>query len=656
LYFLPVPSTPEEGASAPGYGGLPSTAQPAAPNEPPFASTPPFAPPVAPSAGVLLTTVPEPVSDPPYYLQLAGLPTSPQSAHSAVAQPGYGSITPSNVSPPPGAPPINATAPANMSPEGAGGNLYLLQLAGAPHTPDGSLSPPGYGGLPSPNTPLGESPVDARLVTPPMTPDMPGAAGATTPSYPSAPSHPVPQEAAPRRDAPPYVQEAGLPSSVPTAVADPPQGGTGYEFRPEVVAAEPPAAAATPGLFDPYAVRRDFPILKERVRGREIVWLDNAATTQKPQAVIDRISYYYEHENSNVHRAAHTLAARATDAYEGAREKVRRFLNAPSSKDIVFVRGATEGINLVAQSWGRRHVEKGDEVVITWLEHHANIVPWQMLCQEKGARLRVAPVDDTGQIILEEYEKLLGPRTRIVAFPQVSNALGTVTPAVQMVEMAHRHGARVLCDGAQAVSHMPVDVQLLDCDFYVLSGHKIFAPTGIGVVYGKSEVLERMPPWQGGGNMIADVTFDKTVYQPPPGRFEAGTGSIADAVGLGAALDYLTGLGLPAVSRYEHDLRVYGEERLRTIPGLHIIGTAPDKAGVISFVLDGVRTEDVGGMLDLEGIAVRSGHHCAQPILRRCGLEATVRASLAPYNTREDLDALVAAVRRIQVGRPRPVS
>ena len=399
-------------------------------------------------------------------------------------------------------------------------------------------------------------------------------------------------------------------------------------------------------------MRRDFPILDERVHGHRLVWLDNAATTQKPRAVIERLSRYYEHENSNVHRGAHTLAARATDAYEGARETVRRFLNAPSGKDIVFVRGATEGINLVAQSWGRRHVGAGDEIVITWLEHHANIVPWQMLCAEKGARLRVAPVDDRGQVILEEYERLLGPRTRIVALPHVSNALGTIVPAGEMVTMAHRHGACVLVDGAQAVSHMPVDVQTLDCDFYVFSGHKVFAPTGIGVVFGKADVLARTPPWQGGGNMIADVTFERTRYQPPPWRFEAGTGSIGDAVALGTALDYLSGLGLPNVDRYEHELRVYGEEALLTVPGLRIIGTAPDKAGVISFVIDGVRTEEVSGALDLEGIAVRSGHHCAQPILRRFGLEATVRASLAPYNTRADLDALVAALHRIQAGRP----
>jgi cysteine desulfurase/selenocysteine lyase len=410
-------------------------------------------------------------------------------------------------------------------------------------------------------------------------------------------------------------------------------------------------AATTPGIFDPQAIKRDFPILRERVNGKPLVWLDNAATTQKPQAVIDRLAYFYEHENSNVHRAAHTLAARATDAYENARGQVRRFLNASSTEECIFVRGATEGINLIAQTWGRRHVGQGDEIVISWLEHHANIVPWQMLCAEKGAKLRIAPVNDRGELILEEYERLLTPRTRLVSVTQVSNALGTVVPVREMIEMAHRAGARVVVDGAQSVAHMPVDVQLLDCDFFVFSGHKIFGPTGIGVVYGKRDVLAAMPPWQGGGNMIADVTFERTVYQAPPNRFEAGTGNIADAVGLGAALEYLSRVGLPNVNRYEHELRVYAESCLTQIPGLRVIGNAHEKAGVISFVLDGVRTEEVGGILDRDGIAVRSGHHCAQPILRRFGHEATVRASLAPYNTRDDVDALVDAVRRLQAGR-----
>jgi len=414
-----------------------------------------------------------------------------------------------------------------------------------------------------------------------------------------------------------------------------------------------PDLQLAPRPFDPHTARRDFPILEERVHGKPLIWLDNAATTQKPKAVIDRLSKFYRHENSNIHRAAHTLAARSTDAYEAARGKVQRFLGAGSAEEIVFVRGATEAINLVAQAWGRRNVGEGDEIVVTWLEHHANIVPWQQLAAEKGARLRVAPVDDDGQIILEEYEKLLGPRTRLVSFTQVSNALGTVTPAAEMTAIAHRHGACVLVDGAQAVSHMPVDVQALGCDFYVFSGHKVFGPTGIGALWGRKEILDATPPWQGGGNMIADVTFEKTVYQPAPARFEAGTGNIADAVGLGAAIDYVQAIGMETIAAYEHSLLDYATRGLLTVPGLSLVGTAREKAGVLSFVLDGFRTEDVGKALDREGIAVRSGHHCAQPILRRFGLESTVRPSLALYNTCEDIDALVAALMRIQAGRDR---
>jgi cysteine desulfurase / selenocysteine lyase len=418
-------------------------------------------------------------------------------------------------------------------------------------------------------------------------------------------------------------------------------------FSPDVV----PDLGLAPRQFDASAIRRDFPILEETVNGHPLVWLDNAATTQKPRAVIERLKYFYEHENSNIHRAAHTLAARATDAYEAARATVARFLNASSPSEIVFVRGATEAINLVAQSWGRRHIGKDDEIVITWLEHHANIVPWQLLAAEKGAKLRVAPVDNNGQILLDEFEKLLGPRTRLVSVTQVSNALGTVTPVAEMVRIAHRHGARVLVDGAQAVSHMPVDVRDLDCDFYAFSGHKVFGPTGIGVLYGKPDAFADSPPWQGGGNMITDVTFEKTTYQQPPGRFEAGTGSIADAVGLGAALDYLLGIGMPNVARHEHDLLGYAAGQLQRVPGLRPIGTARDKAGVFSFVLDGFRTEDVGSYLNQAGIAVRAGHHCAQPALRRFGVESSVRPSLALYNTGDDIDALVAALLELTGGR-----
>lgn len=399
--------------------------------------------------------------------------------------------------------------------------------------------------------------------------------------------------------------------------------------------------------FDVHAVRRDFPILSERVNGYPLAWLDNAATTQKPQAVIDRISEFYRHENSNIHRAAHELAARATDAYEGARNIVTRFLNASSADEVVFVRGSTEAINLVAKSWGKQNLAEGDEIVISWLEHHANIVPWQQLCSETGAVLRVIPVDDSGQVILADYQRLLNPRTKLVSFTHVSNALGTVTPAQEMIAMAHLAGARVLLDGAQSVSHLRVDVQALDCDWLVFSGHKIFGPTGIGVLYGKHELLEATQPWQGGGNMIEDVTFDRTIYQPAPAKFEAGTGNIADAVGLGAALEYLSKIGIENVARYEHELLVYGIHALQSIPGVRLIGTATEKTSVLSFVLAGHSTAEVGNALNQAGIAVRAGHHCAQPILRRFGLESTVRPSLAFYNTYDEIDRLVSVVKHL---------
>lgn len=399
--------------------------------------------------------------------------------------------------------------------------------------------------------------------------------------------------------------------------------------------------------LDVHRIRRDFPILRETVNGRPLIWLDNAATTQKPTSVIERVKQFYEHENSNIHRAAHELAARATDAYEGAREKVRRFLNASSVNEIVFLRGATEAINLVAQSWGRENVGEGDEIVISWLEHHANIVPWQILAQEKGARLKVIPVDGAGQIQLDEFAKLLGPKVKLVAFTQVSNALGTVTPAKQIIDAAHGVGAKVLLDGAQAVSHMAVDVPRLDPDWYVFSGHKVYAPTGIGVLYGKEALLNEMPPWQSGGNMIRDVTFEKTQYQGPPARFEAGTGNIAGAVGLGAALDYVTSIGMDRIVRYEHELVKYALRGLAEIPGLRVIGSAQERAGVLSFVLDGHETGEVGAALNREGIALRSGHHCAQPILRRFGVETTLRPSFAIYNTHAEIDALVSALQRL---------
>jgi cysteine desulfurase / selenocysteine lyase len=584
---------------------------------------------------------------PPSVGPIAGVSPPPNPGPSALAPGAHGVSTAQSAPPTPGflsSPPIASAPPPKESDLRSIGALLAdplhtqpVRLAEAPHAPQADSAPYflGLAGMPSASSlpPQGNLPGSASTAS-----QLPGSAPSTAQHVSPAPDVPL------GRGEP---LGAPLPSSVIPGSTD---------FEPQLFAyqVEHPATPArqSSSLFDPHAVKRDFPILRERVNGRPLVWLDNAATTQKPRAVIERLQYFYEHENSNIHRAAHTLAARATEAYESARDKVRRFINAPSAKDVIFVRGATEGINLVAQSWGRRNINAGDEIVISWLEHHANIVPWQQLASEKGARLRVAPVDSRGQVILEEYEKLLGPRTKLVSITQVSNALGTIVPVQEMTQSAHRHGACVLIDGAQAVSHTRADVQVLDCEFYVFSGHKVFAPTGIGVVYGKSAILEHMPPWQGGGNMIQDVTFEKTLYQAAPNRFEAGTGNIADAVGLGAALDYVTALGIENIARYEHELLEYGTERLREVPGLTLIGTARDKAGVLSFVLDGQRTEEVSAMLDQEGIAVRSGHHCAQPILRRFGLESTVRASLAPYNTREDLDALVAALLRIQTGRP----
>lgn len=460
---------------------------------------------------------------------------------------------------------------------------------------------------------------------------------------PVAPSHPAPPHLP---SVPPHL------SFLPTAHADhfqlPALPLRVPAFEPIDVHARPAATGAT---LDVPLIRRDFPILEERINGRPLVWLDNAATTQKPRAVVERLAYFYAHENSNVHRAAHQMAARATDAYEAAREKVRAFLNATSTNEIVFVRGATEAINLVAHAWGRQHIGRGHEIVVSWLEHHANIVPWQRLADETGAVLKVIPVDETGQIRLDAYGALLGPKTKIVAFTQVSNALGTITPAREMIAMAHAVGARVLLDGAQAVSHMRVDVQALDADWYVFSGHKVFAPTGIGALYGRESLLNETQPWQSGGSMIKDVTFERTIYQQAPARFEAGTGNIADAVGLGAAIDYVTRIGLDAIAAYEHELLAYATRLLGGIRGLTIVGTAPEKAGVLSFVLAGHRPEDVGAALDREGIAVRSGHHCAQPILRRFGHETTVRASLAFYNTCADIDALVAVVTRLSSRR-----
>ncbi|MDR1633284.1 MAG: cysteine desulfurase [Dysgonamonadaceae bacterium] len=408
--------------------------------------------------------------------------------------------------------------------------------------------------------------------------------------------------------------------------------------------------------FDVEAIRRDFPILHQKVHGKDLIWFDNAATTQKPQQVIDAISHYYENDNSNIHRASHTLAARATDAYEGARGKVRRFINASSEEEIVFVRGTTEGINLVAQTYGRKFIQPGDEIILSTLDHHANIVPWQQLAKERNARLLVIPVNDRGDIIMEEYERLLSPRTKIVSFAQVNNTFGTISPAKLMIDRAKRYGARVLIDGAQSIAHSTVDVQDLDADFFVFSGHKIYAPNGIGVVYAKKELLDLLPPWQGGGNMIKDVTFEETVFNTPPAKFEAGTPNVADAVGLGAALDYVSRVGIRNIEKYEHYLTEYAREALGKIDGIRLIGDPRERISVVSFVVDGIPTPEVGKLLDEEGVALRAGHHCAQPALRRFGLEATVRPSFAFYNTPAEIDRLVVAVKKITADRHGPSS
>ena len=511
--------------------------------------------------------------------------------------------------------------------------------------PAAALEPAALGLRPAPAPEAGASPFYFLQEA-----GIPGRAPAAPSAGTALPALPGRYDALPHALSDPRAAGAA-PAAVSHAPRLPPapargDAAPGFYFLEPAPAAVPQLPSSGPRPFDVHAVRRDFPILRERVNGRPLVWFDNAATTQKPQSVIDRIAYFYEHENSNIHRAAHELAARATDAYEEARETVRRFIGAGSTEEIIFVRGTTEAINLVAKSWGAKHIGAGDEIIVSHLEYHANIVPWQQLAAEKGARIRVIPVDDDGQVLLDDYQKLLNDRTKIVSVTQVSNALGTVVPVQKIVEIAHRAGVRTLVDGAQSISHMKVDVRALDTDFFVFSGHKIFGPTGIGVVYGKREILEDTPPWQGGGNMIADVTFERTVFQPPPNKFEAGTGNIADAVGLGAALEYVERLGIEAIGQYEHALLDYATGRMRPIPGVRLVGTAADKASVLSFVLQGYTTEAVGRALNQEGIAVRTGHHCAQPILRRFGLETTVRPSLAFYNTCEEVDRMVAVVER----------
>ena len=406
--------------------------------------------------------------------------------------------------------------------------------------------------------------------------------------------------------------------------------------------------AATQPDFDVQKVRADFPILSRTIQGKPLVYLDNAATTQKPQAVIDALIRYYTAENANIHRGVHTLSELATESYEQARADVQRLLNAGDAREIIFVRGATEGINLVAQTWGRSNIRSGDEIVISAMEHHSNIVPWQIICEQQGANLRIAPVNDAGELLFDEFEKLLGPKTKLVAIAHVSNALGTVNPVRNIVQAAHQWKARVLIDGAQAVPHMHVDVRAIDCDFYVFSGHKVYAPTGIGILYGKTELLEAMPPYQGGGDMISSVTFEKTLYNRLPYKFEAGTPHVSGAIGLGAALGYINSVGIERIARQEKEVLAYGTKRLLEIPGLRLIGTAKEKEGILSFVLEGIHPHDVGTILDQEGIAIRTGHHCAQPLMDRFGVPATARASLALYNTVEEMDALANGLEKVR--------
>ena len=399
--------------------------------------------------------------------------------------------------------------------------------------------------------------------------------------------------------------------------------------------------------WDVERIRGDFPVLRQLVNGKQLVYLDNAASSQVPQVVIDRGSIYLEHEHSNIHRGVHYLSQKATTAYEGAREKVKRFINAREARECIFVRGATEGINLVMHGYGRKFVGAGDEIIISAMEHHANIVPWQMLCEEKGAHLRVIPMNDAGELIIEEFEALLNERTKLVAVTHVSNALGTINPVRQIIEQAHKYGVPVLIDGAQSAPHMPVDVQELDCDFYAVSGHKMYAPTGSGIIYGKASLLEAMNPFQGGGDMIKNVTFEKTTYAGLPNKFEAGTPAIASQIGLGAAIDYLNGIGREKAAAHEAELLRYATERLSAIEGVRIIGTAKKKASVLSFVLDDIHPHDIGTILDQEGIAVRAGHHCAQPVMQRFNVPATARASFAFYNTKEEVDVLARTVEKV---------
>ncbi len=541
---------------------------------------------------------------------------------------------------------IYVPAPTSPEPEPPPQTVPVAPRGNVPDTTAAPSAAETTGSVADPYLPPGIADFSAFAVpSEGIVPTVPGVLAGTVPTVPVAPRGSVPYSGIEWLPGAPSIPDLGWSD----AVSEAPAGDEhNYHF---LTAADPvPSLPDEHEVFDVNAVRADFPILKETVNGKPLIWFDNAATTQKPQVVIDRLSHFYAHENSNIHRAAHELAARATDAYEEARDTVAEFIGAPTADDIVFVRGTTEAINLVAHAWGGKHLQPGDEIVITHLEHHANIVPWQLISQKTGAILRWAPIDDAGNLLLSEFEELLGPRTKLIAASQVSNALGTVVPVDKIVELGHRYGARVLIDGAQSIQHMPVNVAELGADFFVFSGHKIYGPTGIGALYGTEEALTETPPWQGGGHMIADVTTERSLYQGPPTKFEAGTGNIADAVGLAEALRYVERLDINRIAAYEHALLEYATPRLADIPGVRLVGTATEKASVLSFVLAGHEPLEVGKALNAEGIAVRAGHHCAQPALRRLGLEATVRPSFAFYNTFEEIDVFLNAVRRIAEG------
>jgi len=509
------------------------------------------------------------------------------------------------------------------------------------------------------------TPAEAQVIAPPVHPESVSSPQTIQPNESASGGHPAgSEEAYPfgeprcyRQDGDKSGQPAGR-SSAPAAIPYGAESLSGQDFyflkgsqAPQAASlpnASLPGRGALPAAFDVESIRADFPALHQKMNGRPLIWLDNAATTHKPQSVIDATSHFYSRDNSNIHRAAYELAERATHAFEGAREKVRSFIGAVDAKEIVFLRGTTEAINLVAQSYGRQNIGQGDEILITTIEHHANIVPWQLLAEQTGAVIRVAPVNDRGELILDQFASLLSGRTKLVSVTHVANSVGTINPVEQIIGIAHAYGVPVLLDAAQSTPHMPVNVTALDVDFLVFSGHKVFGPTGIGALYGKSALLEAMPPWQGGGHMIRNVTFAKTTFQNAPEKFEAGTPDIAGAIGLGAAVDYLQNVGLPAIAAYEHELLVYATEALQSVKGLRLIGTAANKASVLSFVIAGYEPEKIAEHLDAQGIAARAGHHCAQPALRRFGVEKTVRASLAFYNTREEVDVLTRALHQLR--------